>query len=249
MNNQQSRGIYLSLDELYDTRLPVLYKAFPEHRKWLDKHVKSGKYHDRIDEHYGPIDREMFEKAYAQRDADILPSCVITPNVNYIAGLYSELLQETVNEPFRTKPQIHINTYPYRLEKWEIDEIGSYFTELISATHVIPDVVMFRQNPETFSLDYINDTYSIMFMYDYHLWLEAMSEKFKDGNISAVKLIGPALMRNNRSSDPEVQEFIRTYNLNPMTALIKALAPLVSLNLQDAEWFSFIGYGKAKKEY
>ncbi len=249
MNNQIARGIYLGLDELYDTRLPVLYKAFPEHRKWIDKHVKTGKYHTRIDEHYGPINREMFEKAYKERDADILPLSVITPNVNYIAGLYSEFLQEMVNEPFRQKPVIHLNTYPYNLEKWELDDIGSYFTDLISTTHVIPDVSMFRQNPATFSLEYINDTYSVMFMYDYHLWLEEMSEKFEGGSISAVKLIGPALMRNYRSNDPEVQEFIRTYNLNPMAALQKAVAPLVSLNLQDAEWFSFIGYGKAKNEY
>lgn len=249
MTIQLSRGIYFSLDEMFDTRLPILYKYFPEHKKWLDEFVSSGKYHTRLDEDYGPITRIMFEEAYAKRDADILPSCIITPNVQFIAALNVEFNQEVINEPFRKKPSIFINTFPYKLEQWEIADIGSSFVDLIKGDYIVPDVTMFYKDPATFSLDYVDETFSVMFMYEYDKWLEAMSPQFATKLITAVKLVGPALMRNYKSDSPEVQEYIKENKINPLAALIKTAASIITLELQDAEWFSFIGWARAKNEY
>lgn len=182
------KGFYTDLDTLFDTRYGTLLK--------LDKSLLKGLltddlYHERLIDEFGYINTNLFSYHYNRRNKTTLALSPITKVLELM--LAEALLQEEkavmANEiPLTT---ITINTYPYTLTDDECNAIGSKIKLLMVGAKV--EIAFINIHAKEIILDFINSTFSVLYLYNYNEWLDYQIVNNK-ASAESVKLYVPALL-------------------------------------------------------
>jgi len=241
-----NRGIGTDLDALFDTRLTTLYRHFPQHRALWDEMVLSDAYHERTNEAFGPISHEEFQAAYAKRDYSLLTTSMVTPILAYVYSLLQRFHVERIQEPMRRMPCWEINTYPYDFSDDELTEMQKIFEEAVGSQGIPCIVRMLYRSPEELTTQYCSDNYTVMFKYDWWVWMEAQTENFKQHIANQMTLVSPAVFFRDPPDKQTMRQFVDQH-MHPLMVMQELAKPLVKLTLLDAYLFSIEGYRVGKK--
>lgn len=114
------KSIYVELDCILDTRLPILYSISPT---IAEEVIVSDYYFNRIKDKFGLISADIFKSFYNNRTKGVLKYAGFTPCLYYVSELYSKSITDIVNLEIRNEIEIYINTYPYFLNGSEQVEL------------------------------------------------------------------------------------------------------------------------------
>jgi len=121
--------IYIELDSIIDTRLPIL--------NYLNGDMDLLTYINRNNDDYPFIRERVFKKLYENRQRTLINKPIYTPMLNILRMLITEATHAANREEDNEKPIVHLNIYPYRLLDNEKDII---LTGLSTATLGFADV-------------------------------------------------------------------------------------------------------------
>jgi hypothetical protein len=156
---------YVELDCLLDSRLSII----SEYGDDVFKKVIENGYHNRQAEMFEGIDRLDFEKRYSDRNRKTLRNATITPMVSLLEEFASATIKNAINSPFKQKPMIVVNVYPYELSKDEKDLI---LASLIDHTKQLADIEIVDIPTSRVTLTYLKREVTMACMYRYDLWLD-----------------------------------------------------------------------------
>lgn len=218
-------SFYITLDTLLDTRLGTLFKIAPTQ---VESILANG-YFDRLYDEFPGIDNAVFKEAYLKRDRETLrnsPLCSVYKMLNY---LVNKTLLARVSTPFKTKPEIVLNLYPYQLTD---DEANLIVQGVVAVTDKNSDIRVIYEDPLKLRAAEARATYVAMLMYDYPQWLEENAKQgwFEQAACPELFLFGPKLLASN--------EALKSVNtLNPFGAIEAYASPLVRLTLLEVDQF------------
>ncbi|MCK9234773.1 MAG: hypothetical protein M0R77_00500 [Gammaproteobacteria bacterium] len=236
------RIYYLSLDEILDTRLGTLRQHFPEvFEEYTKTHLKTGLYHLRRRDEFGPVTYEMFREKYALRNIETLKLSLLSNVEVLLVSILKDSFNEHMAEPFRGFPQLVINTYPYDFS----DELRKEF-EFIYKARLLQyfdhsmDITFIHKSNEELTADYCHNTFKGMFMYDLFDWMNAQAENFKKTLLFHTTAFTPALFRDKAEDDPEIQEMMAK-GQHPLKWLEFVAGRIIPTTMVDVKLFSIAG--------
>jgi len=153
------KKIYLDLDSFLDTRFGYL---FSNSKYSLDLVTNSGYYKERLVDEFGDITYDMFNILFSNRDNSwleyALPTKITDSIINDLSILKSNKYLSDDVQPYT----ITINAFPYKLSDSRIKLLKASFLNKLASSNVIVEVI--EENPLSFDLDTLNNTYFSMYM-------------------------------------------------------------------------------------
>lgn len=228
--NHKKQGIYISLDALLDTRMPLL-SEIPGVE--LDKVLENGYFERRAETFFG-VDKQVYDEAWANRDERVLIGALVSRTIGFINELVIKLNSEAKVTPHHIGPKIILNTYPYVLAESEIEAIVA---GLAVATKQASDVEAVHMTKEELTPEWCKENVAIMFMYDeYASWLDVQAEAFSKNRCTEVSLIVPGIYFIREPTKTELAEAIRT-RMHPLREVELFTSVFINLRFQDIELF------------
>lgn len=225
--------ILVDLDCLLDTRFATLQDLNPV---LAEKVLLDGSYHSRLTDYLGGFDYPAFVKRYKEYDINLLKKSVLTNMILLLKDLCLALQVEStkINVPMRY--EIEVNCFPYEFTVEEQEEIRG----CLEVHFPLPDtVVLINRNIKHLDVTYCKNTYSRMFMYRYHEWLDLHTEQLINNPCPGLILYAPAISFVENVSQ-EDKAIVEKEKIDPMKFLMLSLSPLLCLKLIDARIFSVI---------
>jgi len=158
-------GVYVDLDSLLDTRLPIVY--------FIDKDMASSivenkTYFNRIYDEFDKLPHCVFKELYNRRNKAIFnlatPTNILNKIKDHILSIY--LLSELELKPDFIN--LYVNTYPYKLTMIEIENIRVSFEKVLPKTKVVPIYV----DDKDLTAEWCNKNLSLIIKYNGLEWLE-----------------------------------------------------------------------------
>lgn len=162
---QDKKSIYVELDCLLDTRLPLLYMIS---EKTAERVLYSGYYHTRHMDQFDCISHDIFTSLYNRRTKILLFMSTKTPMLNVVKEHYGEIITDLTNIDHEEDYTIFLNTWPYELQDTEKQS----FEYLLKQT--IPDCIVkiIDMSPHDLTPTWLYDHIGTMVMYEPMRWLE-----------------------------------------------------------------------------
>lgn len=229
-----SKGFYIDLDSLYDTRLATLELIDPE----LAFYVLENGYHKREDNNFPLVDKKLFDELYAGRDLEVLDKALPTKALEIIQSFIRAAERENMESPRVGPIEIYINVYPYKVAKSVAQEMTKTLFETMART---ADIHLINMSPEKVTPAFFSQNISAALMYDYGPWLDvhAKNDNFRRNQIPDVCLFVPSLYFVGKPSDAQLREFER--NGPGVFKLIEiGASQLVGLEFVDNEYFNAV---------
>lgn len=229
-----SKGFYIDLDSLYDTRLATLETIDPE----LAFLALENGYHKREDNKFPMLDQKTFDEIYAGRDLEVLDRALPTKALELIQSFIRAAERENMESPRVGPIEIYINVYPYKVSKGVAQEMTKTLFETMARS---ADIHLINMSVEQLTPAFFKQNISAALMYDYGPWLDAHSknDNFRKSQIPDVSLFVPTLYFVGKPSDAQLREFERT-GPNVFKLIEIGASQIVGLEFVDNEYFNAV---------
>lgn len=211
-------NVYIDLDCILDTRLPVLYALSEDIAK---ESLRSGYYHKRVSDNFGIIPNGLFYHYYDKRTKYVLALATPTPMFELLLELTEEAATSIVTDSIETIPTLYVNTYPYELNE---EEAVTILKLLYTVIPVQMNFDLICKSLTELTPEWVDANANTVIKYDIVKWLELHSSL---GNLSTCPLlrgacIGPLIATGNIPVSEITQEsFEETRStLGPMCNLV-----------------------------
>jgi len=190
--NTTTSNIFIDLDALFDTRLPVLYA--------LDKDtaieaMRDRNYHKRRIDRFGVIPQDMFYSFYDNRDKEVLLLATPTPMINMLTKYCIEALEHKVITGDKSLLIVYLNIHPYNLD---LEEQHNLEHLLMSR---IPDIGVRIVSVDNYELNskWCVGNVGTIIKYDSVKWLETQiaTNGIYTVPMIDINLIGPSIVYGN----------------------------------------------------
>lgn len=232
----------IDLDAILDTRFGTVALMGDE----LAKSLLVDEYANRISDELWllnpAIDKDIFIRAYNERDLETLYFSVPTDLTLFLNQLINERIRDSnKNDAQIGDVTIEINMYPYRImEGTEQDWIESITASLL----LDKPVALGYYPPDTLTTPYISSSgWSVLVMYDIATWLKkAFNPTQPPKPIPRVIVIAPHLLSSVEEVRKELEITPPTKErINPFVALQIMLADVVGFKFLPTADFSLLG--------
>jgi len=226
---ETAQDIFIDIDSLFDTRLPVVYFLDEEVATSI---VEDGSYFTRKSDKFKYIDNNIFKAVYKERNKTLLTLATPTNIMGILKQYYSELMTQHKLDGTNKNITIYLNIYPYELSLEETDKLVIGIQAITSKEVVVKIVSMEKRD---LTVKWVNDNLAVMVMYDGLEWLEYYTANFEliNNPLLDVGLIVPAIVTNN-SFNPEKIDDYEAFIVDTE----KATEPLIKLKMLYAKDFS-----------
>ena len=219
----ETSGVLVELDCILDTRLATL-------KLMGDDVVENAlpTYFKRPIDVYPGVPLDRFLDAYHARDTKTLQYALGTKILKLVEEFCVETRHTAITTPFKKKPKIYINTYPYTLTDSEVDVI---LKGVVRSTRGAADVEMVHMTLDDLHPRWMKSHLSLIILYEYDLWFEhhAALGTFKKATCPEVAMVGPMLFFKDPGMLPKG---------NPFADVEQLASPIIALSLLPAEMFS-----------
>lgn len=231
--NNKVQNIYIELDVLLDTRLSVLAKLNPAS---AIKALESN-YHIREEDRFPDVDFQLFKDEYAKRDIQTLIDSRPTEAINLLKVMCNTMIEQSIALPYYSGVKVFVNTYPYKLEKEELQELSLV---LYSQLGEQIGIEVFYQDPKDLTPSYCKGMFVTLIMYtNYAQWLELHVEEFKQVQMPTVTLMVPAIFDCGKPPEEELEAIIKEIG-HPFEVIEKSFIQFINLELIDIKYFSLM---------
>lgn len=227
----KKQGVYVDLDALLDTRLSTIVNVVGQEAALQ---VLEKGYFVRKSDTFFNVDKEAYDKAYAERGAHTLKNATVTKVMRLMHELVHAMNKQAVGTPLHTGPRIFINTFPYVLTDAEESMI---VRGIAAATNKVCDVIALNVSPGNLTPSYCKDNFTVMFKYDYPVWFEAQAKAFEVARCPALTCIVPALYFVKEPSTEELEQLVKA-DMHPLSAMEMLSSVFIDLKLYEPEIFS-----------
>lgn len=158
-------NIYIELDGLFDTRLPILSSLC---ENTAIDYFNSDKYDSRFTDKFGNIAYKVFDTYYKDRKKEILFYAIPTNIFKIIENINIDFVSDLKNNEVKVQT-LYINTFPYKLDDNEKEKFKVYFLNYIKNV----DIDFLYLNDYELKSNYL-DEIKIKFIIKYNgmEWLE-----------------------------------------------------------------------------
>jgi len=212
-----SKAIYISLDSILDTRLPIFMGIDNDILDKIDLHKD---YQLRKKNVLGWISEDIFNIFYAYRNKEILKYSTVTGIYVYLNDVINKTITNHAERDSFISTNMYVNTYPYVLTNDEITNllymVSSYYPNInIEVIHLNPYIEVTTKWIKE------NDITTVV-MFDGLEWLESQHVL---GYTTSAPILGTSLVIPTIASKSILVEDI---DANIFEILIKTLSPLIS---------------------
>lgn len=225
----KKQGIYVQLDALLDTRLSTLYAIGQD----VVSQALEGNYFQRRTDVFAGVEKEVFDKAYSERDKVTLSNAVVTKAIGFIRELILRMTSQAIKTPFHAGARLIINVHPYKLNEPEINAIVEGIVYAIKGSC---DVQAVSMSFEELTPQYCKENLSYMFFYEYSQWLESQANNFKELPCPEIMVVVPGIYFVREPTKEELSEAIRSF-MHPLRAIEFVSAYYIDLKLYDIDLF------------
>ena len=204
--------ILISLDALLDTRSGVLFNLDPEAAMVT---IKSKTYASRVLDYFPLVDMVAFREKYNKRDKNVLKYSSVTNTISLVQDFLQRAMNMSINSPFETDVEIHLNISPYVLSDYE----KSLLVASLSAKLPLePNVKIVNLSLEELNPYFIKTNYHTLIMYDFFDWLEIHSanELLKKYPLPGITIFAPAIIKH---VDKDIPKDLAVEFTNAMMAM------------------------------
>lgn len=221
-------GIFVDLDSLLDTRLPVVY--------YLDEELAAtisndNSYHDRITDRFGYLTNFIFNIFYKLRNKTILPYAAPTNILKIIHNYNIEAYADNRLTGGYKPSKLYLNIHPYKLLQEEIDNISI----AISKAANIDDIVVVDIPINDITPQWLKDKISLLVMYDGMRWLEYHISRYnliREPLIDTI-LLSPALLLGKKTNYKKIKDIDKFFK-----GVEESTSTLIKLKLLHPSEFS-----------
>jgi hypothetical protein len=231
-------GILIDLDCLYDTRLATL-KGLDD--KYVGMAITAG-YRERVTDNLveliPDLDMAAYKELYEKRDIPTIVTAASFPTAIIIElGLVvREHIKMASRGPMAGTPVVTINTYPYKLTKEEIDTIVAALKHDLDEP--LCRVTAISMPPEQLTPSLLSSRYPTVFMYHLSHWMRIHENSIKVLAPIDMVVFAPKLYITGRLNTISDYQLLDGINIG---ALVSELhMQYFRLELLDAGRFSFI---------
>ena len=230
-------GILVHIDDLLDTRLAVLQTFIPDYN-FLKEKIRGIPYHHRTIDTFRDIDNMTFYQAYAKRDKSILKEATATMVLDQVRDFVFETIRLDNDGPFKIKPKIFLNTFPYVLTD---DESALFLRLLTNVTKGRCDVDIIRKGYEELTPNFLKEEISTMTMYDPFNWLEIHSVlgTLEKESCPEITLLAPAVL-HNLDTPKDVKTMLESLGIDKYIATEMLAERSINLKFVDTALFSTV---------
>lgn len=184
--------IYVDLDSMFDTRLPLLYRLDPEHVVNADVKAYFQRRSDDFSRLGSKVTRQEWLKAWEKRDKSLLAEAVTTSVVTVLWEAVMNINWALDSDMGSIKKvDVEINTWPYDLTNEEMSAIRAGL-EVMMPPYAS---VLFIHNP----MDFLHPKdatgrWDMMFVYDLWGWLRRFKDDFEQVYMIRTTVVTPELV-------------------------------------------------------
>lgn len=186
-DKRKTHGFYLSLDDLFDTRLATLERMDEEKANGL---LTTGYYKRHRDDFPG-FDVNDFRRYYKERDKVTLAISRLTSLALHLSSLIGGYIVDNAAENRYAGYEIFLNIYPYQLTEEEINE---FVLCLKVITGNIAPVRVLNARPEEITPEWLDDNIVYFYCYDWNHWMSLHSKECLQRRLDGVMMISPAIL-------------------------------------------------------
>lgn len=180
-------SFYTELDAILDTRFAVI-STFGEEA--LTKAIIPTYFVRSVDKFDG-VDMEEFNKRYSNRDRTVLRNSIMTEIPGLIRDFCLKTAKQSLNTPFKYRPRLIVNQYPYELNE---DEANIIVQRLVELTAGLADVSLINKRREEITIEYLNKmNVTVMALYHYKEWLDSQASFFFNSAVPGLTLFAPSI--------------------------------------------------------
>jgi len=189
------KDIFIDLDSLMDTRLPVIYQI---DENLAEEELGSGKYQNRIIDEFGYISKKMFQSLYRDRNKTILGLATPTNMLKLLSDYYKELKSSNVKHGYTDTVNIYLNIYPYDLNIVETTHLANAITATLDDDIVVKIVKM---SPTELTPMWVDENLAAMVLYNGMEWVEIHTANLNliNNPLLDVGLMVPALIMTKKN--------------------------------------------------
>lgn len=224
-----SKAIYISLDSILDTRLPIFMGI---DNNIIDKVDLHKNYQLRKKNVLGWISEDIFSTFYAYRNKEILKFSTVTGIHVYLKDVIDKMVTNHAERDSFTSTNMYINVYPYVLTGDEVTNL----LYMVSSYYPNINIEVIYLNPFTeVTTKWIKDNdIATVVMWDGLEWIESQHVL---GYTTSYPILGTSLVIPAIANKSILVEDIDT---NIFEILIKTLSPIVSCVPISVGFFSTI---------
>lgn len=192
------RKVYTTLDDLLDTRLGFIGLYKPD---VVDEWVKEGnktynlRASDDLFHRVMELNKKDYQTLWKTREYDTLMNSVLTHIPEAINERISQYKLECIEAVGTVKTKLCVNTYPYKLEKQELDDIK---TALMEHLYSIDEIVFIHVSDKDLTPKYIKQNFHYAFWYYFNDWLDEHGKTVREmGTFSNVEVYLPRIFRED----------------------------------------------------
>ena len=224
-------NIFVDLDAILDTRLPILH-AIDE--TTMVNEVKSGRYTKRLRDTFGVISNDIFTALYSGRNKSTLLASGPTHLFNLLIETCIELktIKKTMGDVSKLK--LYLNIYPYELSMEEQDNFIIMLSNIVSDIEVIP----VSMNIKELDPSWVKSRIGTIIKYDSLKWLEyhmALGNLFKASIMSTV-LYAPAIVTGSVK--------LKDITMDTFDNLVTSTSTIIDLNMLQIKQYCLRPYEK-----
>lgn len=235
------RKVYISLDELLDTRLGIIVKHNPGLvKKWLDEGSDSV-YHTRACdkvfwESLGWEERTWVDK-WLLRNKETLKNSIMTHAIKLIVECWEDYLNSNEEVKPEMEMMLEVNIHPYKMEKEELDTLRDI---LLSYLPMMKEVAFTDKHSGILTPDHFHNNYQYVIMYDFYQWTVMYAKRLKELNLPRTMFIVPKLFNElpdfeTIEKDPLAKQ---VFDAGIFTVIEYSLAYKIAIRFVDVRYFT-----------
>lgn len=213
-------NIYFPLEAILDLRMGTLAKISPD---LAVKVLNTGSYHKRITDNFEGVDKEVYRKAYAERDLDTLKMSVVTNLVFFLRRIIKDSLISSVMNQRVEKLCFTVNVYPFDFSDPGLVEM------LINCirfhTYSTSSVKIVSISDEELTPEFCGQNFQIMILYDWVNWVDKHRKFFETRGIPGTAIVVPEMFFDEAPTEEDIERLdMRKHNPFRMNEeLLKAM--------------------------
>jgi hypothetical protein len=224
--------IYVSLDELFDTRWGTLNLMGGEAAEWALTHD----YQTRLSDDFPGIKKDEFKERYAKRNVETLAATMMTSMYKMLNRLADTVAEQMATRPYYKGCKIVVNCYPYQLspeveeEIWKVVRIRTLDQLPVKlVNYPISELTPSRCKKE----------FGVLIMYNPQEWFNTHMPALERNPMPEVIMLSPKIHHILNPNEEQMQQLL-DQGAAPFLAFEMLARPLVSLDLIEVAYFNIV---------
>jgi len=224
--------IYISLDELLDTRRGTLELMDPALNEQIDEEA----YQKRASDVFPGVNRTDFRERYKNRDGDTLMVSVMTNAIKLLRKLVATAAEQMDSRPYYSQCSIVVNCHPYNLHQAVVDALHQALQVRIGVD--LP-IKMVNWPISVLTPEKCKKEFGILIMYNPEEWFNTHMPALERNPMPEVIMLAPMIHHVLEPNDKELGQ-LKAAGAAPFLAFEMMARPLVSLDMIEVEFFSIL---------